>query len=121
MQSVTRHALIARSARSVVSKIASCVVCRYRALAQAAATPTACEGSAPALEVAAPDGYRFVVVDEDAAGPCPITQVCLHVSDLQKSLGACSLAGRGKGGGAGRGGKGASSTTAPPWRLHTLL
>ncbi|GLI64999.1 hypothetical protein VaNZ11_008425 [Volvox africanus] len=49
-------------------------------------------GSAPAmvdcLEVAAPDGYRFWVLDEDPHPPLlsPITELCLHVTDLERSL-----------------------------------
>ncbi|GIL44746.1 hypothetical protein Vafri_2255 [Volvox africanus] len=50
------------------------------------------KGSSPAmvecLEVAAPDGYRFWVLDEDSHSPslCPITQLRLHVTDLERSL-----------------------------------
>jgi len=38
------------------------------------------------LQVASPDGYIFHVVDEDVAGPNPVTEVALHVTDLKASL-----------------------------------
>lgn len=38
------------------------------------------------IEVSAPDGYKFIVVNEDVEG-CPITEMTLNVSDLQKSIG----------------------------------
>ncbi|GIM00796.1 hypothetical protein Vretimale_5721 [Volvox reticuliferus] len=42
----------------------------------------------PCLEVAAPDGYRFWVLDEDPQPSlsCPITELRLHVTDLERSL-----------------------------------
>ncbi|EFJ49306.1 hypothetical protein VOLCADRAFT_59532 [Volvox carteri f. nagariensis] len=51
----------------------------------------------PCVEVAAPDGYRFWVQDEEpqlpgpsssspSSPPCPMTELRLHVTDLERSL-----------------------------------
>jgi len=39
------------------------------------------------VNITSPDGYEFIVQDEDVSGPNPVTQVTLHVQDLSKSLG----------------------------------
>ncbi|KXZ50889.1 hypothetical protein GPECTOR_14g138 [Gonium pectorale] len=56
-------------------------------VAQGLGTPLTRGSGAPVLEVAAPDGYRFHVVDADpSTGPCPVTELALNVSDLERSL-----------------------------------
>jgi len=69
------------------------ITCRSKAAYQSAikhstAKLTSGPGSAPAVTVAAPGGYRFVVVDEDVPqGATVLTELCLAVSDLSKSIG----------------------------------
>ena len=54
--------------------------------AQKAAGSTAVhEGKS--VEVSSPDGHKFLVINEDIAGPNPITEVAVNVEDLGRSLG----------------------------------
>ncbi len=40
-----------------------------------------------AVEVRTPDGLRFIVIDEEPAGPSAIMEISLNVGDLKRSLG----------------------------------
>lgn len=42
------------------------------------------------VSLISPDGYKFIVHEEDVPGTNPVTEVALHVQDLNKSLGTIS-------------------------------